>query len=257
VDNGLADEPPVKVFTMGANRWQYYDDWPPTGATMTRAYLHGRGDGRFGTLDATPPDLEPPSEYVYDPDDPVPNLGGNHSVWFHHTLVPVGSFDHSAHEERRDVLVFSTDVLADDTEVTGPVAVRFWAATDALDTDWTAILLDVEPDGTPYNVTMGIVRARYRRGMYEPPELLTPGEVQEYTLHLMPTSYVFRKGHRIRLYLSSSNFPLWDRNTNTGGDIATETETRVAGQTVYHDRDHPSHLLLPIVSGGIDRDAAP
>jgi len=133
--------------------------------------------------------------------------------------------------------------------VTGPVEVGFWAATDARDTDWTAILLDVEPDGRPYNVTMGILRARYRHGIYNPPQLLTPGQIEHYVLHLMPTSYVFKKGHRIRLFLSSSNFPLWDRNTNTGGDIATETRTVVAQQSIYHDRDHPSHLLLPVVPG--------
>jgi len=254
--NGVEDEPPIKVFTMGANKWQRYDDWPPSGAVMTKAYLHNTGEGRFGTLGSALPGSEPPSEYVYDPDDPVPNLGGNHSVYFHHALVPVGSFDHSAHEQRPDVLVFSSDVLESDTEVTGPVAVRLWAATDAKDTDWTAILLDVEPDGTPYNVTMGIVRARYRHGIYEPPELLTPDKVEEYTLHLMPTSYTFKKGHRIRLYLSSSNFPLWDRNTNTGGDIATETRTQPARQRIYHDQQHPSHLLLPVVTGGIGGGAA-
>ena len=255
-ENGLEDEPPIKVFTMGANKWQHYDNWPPSDSVATRVYLHNTGGDRFGTLDPTPPGREPPSAYLYDPDDPVPTLGGNHSIWFHHALVPVGSFDHSAHEKRLDVLVFSSNVLESDTEVTGPVEVRFWAASDAPDTDWTAILLDVGPDGRPYNVTMGIVRARYRHGIYNPPELLTPGKIENYTLHLMPTSYVFKKGHRIRLSLSSSNFPLWDRNTNTGGDIATETRTRVAQQRIYHDQDHPSHLLLPVVSGGIGRNTA-
>lgn len=249
--NGVESEPPIKVFTMGVNEWRYYEDWPPSDAPVEEVYLHNSSEDRFGALDLTPPVEEPPSRYVYDPDDPMPTLGGNHSIWFHHTLVPVGSFDHSAHEKRPDVLVFSTDALAADTEVTGPVDVGFWASSDAPDTDWTAILLDVEPDGTPYNVTMGILRARYRRGIYEPPELLTAGKVEKYTLHLMPTSYVFEQGHRIRLHLSSSNFPLWDRNPNTGGHIATETCTRPAHQTVYHDRERPSHLLLPVVSGAI------
>jgi len=200
-------------------------------------------------LDTTPPGDEPASEYDYDPDNPVPTLGGNHSIWYYHALAPVGAFDHSAHEQRPDVLVFSTAPLSEDTEVTGPVEITFWAASDAKDTDWTAILLDVEPGGTPYNVTMGILRARYRKGIFEPPELLRPGALEEYSLELMPTSYMFGKGHRIRLYLASSNFPLWDRNPNTGGEIHLETDTRVAHQTIYHDSSRPSHLVLPVVSG--------
>ena len=245
--NGVGEEPPIKVFTMGANRWQRYPDWPPA-AQGTRFYLHNAGRDRFGMLDTTPPGDEPASKYDYDPDNPVPTLGGNHSIWYYHALAPVGAFDHSAHEERPDLLVFSTAPLSEDTEVTGPVEVNFWAASDAKDTDWTAILLDVEPDGTPYNVTMGILRARYRRGILKPPELLRPGALEEYSLELMPTSYTFGKGHRIRLYLSSSNFPLWDRNPNTGGEIHLETDTQVAHQTIYHDSSHPSHLVLPIVS---------
>ncbi len=247
-ENGLEDEPPVKVFTMGANRWRYCDKWPPADCSAQKLYLGSGDDRRSGRLTSVPPGDESPSEYVYDPDDPVPTLGGNHSIYFDHALVPVGSYDHSAHEERDDVLVFSADVLTEDTEVTGPVSVVFWAASDAPDTDWTAVLLDVEPDGTPYNVTMGIVRARYRDSLYGPPKPLTPGDLERYELHLLPTSYVFGKGHRIRLHLSSSNFPLWDRNTNTGDDIATGTRTRPARQRIYHDAEHPSHLRLPIAS---------
>jgi len=245
--NGVGGEPPIKVFTMGSNQWQRYSGWPPA-AQETKFYLRNVEKDRFGFLDTTPPAGEPTSEYDYDPDNPVPTLGGNHSIWFHHKLVSVGSFDHSEHEQRPDVLVFSTASLSEDTEVTGPVAVNFWAASDAKDTDWTAILLDVEPDGKPYNVTMGILRARYRRGILKAPELLLPGAVEQYSLELMPTSYTFKKGHRIRLCLSSSNFPLWDRNPNTGGEIHLETRTRVAHQTIYHDTFRPSHVVLPIVS---------
>jgi len=248
--NGLEKQPPVKVFTMKANRWQRYDTWPPPGAAE-KVYLHNATPDRFGTLDVTPPGDEPASEYDYDPDDPVPTLGGNHSIHYHHPLVPAGSFDHSAHEKRADVLVFSTGPLAKDTEVTGPIDLTLWASTDGRDTDWTAILLDVEPSGTPYNVTMGILRARYHRGIYRPPELLTPGKPYRFTFDLMPTSYVFRKGHRIRLHVSSSNFPLWDRNPNTGGAIATETRTRVAHQTIFHHQERPSHIRLPVVRGGL------
>jgi hypothetical protein len=200
-------------------------------------------------LDKKVPGKEPANEYLYDPEDPVPTLGGNHSLWFRHELVPVGSFNHSDHEKRPDVLVFSTSPFSYDTEITGPVEFRFWASSDAKDTDWTAILLDVEPDGKPYNVTMGILRARYHEGIYKPPKLLIPGSIEEYLLELMPVSYTFKKNHRIRLYFSSSNFPLWDRNTNTGGEIHLETKTRVAYQRLFHDQDHPSHLILPVLDG--------
>ena len=247
--NGIGSEPPIRVFTMGANKWQRYSRWPPSGQG-TEFYLRNAEKDRFGILDTTPPGNEPASEYDYDPDNPAPTLGGNHSIWFSHKLVPVGSFDHSAHEDRSDVLVFSTPPLTTDTEVTGAITVNLWAASDAKDTDWTAILLDVQPKGKPYNVTMGILRARYRKGIFKEPELLTPGVVEQYHLELMPTSYLFKKGHRIRLYLSSSNFPLWDRNPNTGGEIHLEKETRVAHQKIYHDSSRPSHLVLPIVSGG-------
>jgi putative CocE/NonD family hydrolase len=234
---------------MGSNKWRRYSSWPPA-VRETKFYLRNAEKDRFGILDRVPPGDEPSSEYDYDPNDPAPTLGGNHSIWFHHQLVPVGAFDHSPHEQRPDVLIFSTSSVSEDMEVTGPVAVNFWASSDATDTDWTAILLDVEPDGKPYNVTMGILRARYRRGIFKAPELLTPDAVERYNLELMPTSYRFKKGHQVRLYLSSSNFPLWDRNPNTGGEIHTETKTRVARQTIYHDSSRSSHLVLPIVSGG-------
>jgi len=239
--NGVEEEPPIKAFTMGANRWQQYSAWPPV-AESTAYHLRCSG-----LLDPDPPSDEEPDRYTYDPDDPVPTLGGNHSIWYHHDVVPVGAFDHSAHEQRSDVLVYSTSPLERDTEVTGPVDLRLWAATDGPDTDWTAVLLDVEPDGTPFNITMGILRARYRRGVYETPELVEPGSVEEYTIDLMPTSHTFRRGHCIRLHVSSSNFPLWDRNPNTGGSIHLDTTTRPAHQTIYHDALRPSHLLLPVV----------
>ncbi len=246
-NNDIADELPVKIFTMGTNKWQSYPAWPPV-KKKTKFYLRNPKQGRHGFLDVEAPGNEPTSEYFYDPNNPVPTLGGNHSIYFHHKLVPVGSFDHSEHEQRQDVLIFSTAELTEDMEVTGSVEVRFWAATDAKDTDWTAILLDVEPDGKPYNVTMGILRARYRKGIYEPSELLVPNAVEEYTLELMPTSYTFRKKHSIRLYISSSNFPLWDRNPNTGGEIHLEVNTQVARQRIFPNSEYPSYLLLPILN---------
>lgn len=244
--NGAAKESPIKVFTMRANRWQQLKRWPPT-AAATRYYLSSNGKGRRGVLSTARPGNESPSRYVYDPQQPVPTLGGNHSLHFQHRLVPVGSYDHSAHESRSDVLVFSTPPLAEAIEVTGNLEMNLWAASDARDTDWTAIVLDVDRAGTPYNVTMGILRARFRNGVYEAPQLLSPGKVEHYRWELMPTSYRFEAGHQIRVYLSSSNFPLWDRNPNTGGHIGRETKTVKAHQSVFHDVNRPSYLSLPIV----------
>ena len=144
-------------------------------------------------------------------------------------------------------MVFTSDTLAEDTEVTGPIQVKLYAASSARDTDFTAKLIDVYPDGTAYNLTEGIIRARFRESIWDPPKLLVPGEVYEYTLHLLPTSNVFKRGHRIRVHLTSSNFPLWNRNPNTGNDPATDVEMYRAEQTIYHDREHPSHIILPIV----------
>jgi putative CocE/NonD family hydrolase len=145
------------------------------------------------------------------------------------------------------VLIFSTPRLAEDLEVTGPIVVKLFAASTANDTDFTAKLIDVYPDGTAYNLTEGIIRARFRKSVWEPPELLEPGKVYEYTLELQPTSNVFLAGHRIRVHLTSSNFPLWDRNPNTGNTQGTDTEVHVARQTIFHDRTFPSHILLPVI----------
>ena len=150
-------------------------------------------------------------------------------------------------ESRGDVLVFSSDPLTEDTEVTGPVSVKFYAASTARDTDFTAKLIDVRPDGIAYNLTEGILRARFRGSIYEPPRLLEPGKIYEYHLELLPTSNVFKKGHRIRVHLTSSNFPLWDRNPNTGNEQGLDAEIRPADQTIYHDSRNPTHILLPII----------
>jgi len=162
-------------------------------------------------------------------------------------VLKEGSFDQRLVESRQDVLVFTTPTLREDVEVIGPVSIKLYAATDARDTDFTAVLIDVQPDGRALNVTEGIMRARFRKSIWEAPKLLTPGQIYDYTLSLLPTARVFLKGHQIRVHLSSSRFPLWDRNTNTGNNPATDTQTKVAHQTIYHDTAHPSHLLLPII----------
>jgi putative CocE/NonD family hydrolase len=159
----------------------------------------------------------------------------------------VGAIDQRPIEDRDDVLVFTSPPVEDDTEVTGPIVIKLYAASSAKDTDFTAKLIDVYPDGMAYNLTEGIIRARFRESIWDPPKLLVPGVIYEYTLELQSTSNVFLKGHSIRVHLSSSNFPLWDRNPNTGHDIGMDTKLQVAEQTIYHDRDHPSHIVLPVI----------
>ena len=249
IDNGMADEPPIQIFVMGTNIWRGEDEWPLARTQFTKYYFRSPNGMRLGFLSTDPPGDEEPTVYIYDPDDPVPTLGGNHSYWDDNIteIIRAGAVDQRPIEQRNDVLVFTSDTLAEDTEVTGPIQVKLYAASSARDTDFTAKLIDVYPDGTAYNLTEGIIRARFRESIWDPPKLLVPGEVYEYTLHLLPTSNVFKRGHRIRVHLTSSNFPLWNRNPNTGNDPATDVEMYRAEQTIYHDREHPSHIILPIV----------
>jgi len=220
---------------------------------FTPYYLRSEDGGRIGTLSTQPPGEERSTTYVYDPEDPCPTIAGSHSFLRDIPgLIQAGSVDQRANESREDVLVFSTPPLEADTEVTGPIVLHLHAASTARDTDFTVKLLDVHPDGAAYNLTEGIVRARFRESIYEPPKLLTPGEVYRYRIELLPTANVFRAGHRIRIHVSSSNWPLWDRNPNTGNAQGMDAELRRAVQTIHHDAARPSHLMLPIVP----RDAA-
>ena len=202
-----------------------------------------------GQLLPEAPGDQPADHYIYDPDDPVPTLGGNHSICWpdaYDTIQP-GPFDQRSIEAREDVLTYTTPPLDRDIEATGPVAVHVYAATDGPDPDWTAKLVDVCPDGRAINLTEGIIRARSRKSIYEPPELLEPGKAYEYIIELQPTSNVFLEAHCVRLDVSSSNFPLWDRNPNTGHVHGRDAELRVARQTILHDRQHPSRLVLPAI----------
>ncbi|MGI9315884.1 MAG: CocE/NonD family hydrolase [bacterium] len=248
-DNGVGNEPPIKIFVMGINEWRGEHEWPLTRTKFTKYYFCNPDGARIGLLGTEPPGDESPTSYTYDPDNPVLTLGGNHSFLGtdHPDLISVGSVDQRPNEERDDVLVFSTLPLDEDTEVTGPIEIKLFAASSARDTDFTAKLIDVYPDGTAYNLTEGIIRARFRESLWEEPTLLVPGEIYEITLELLPTSNVFKKGHQIRVHLTSSNFPLWDRNLNTGNNPATDVEMLKAEQTVYHDRRYPSHIILPII----------
>jgi putative CocE/NonD family hydrolase len=244
IDTGIEDEPPVRIFVMGENVWRDEQEWPLARTQYTKHYFHSKGNANTlagdGELTTEPPEDEPQDSYVYDPDDPVPTMGGNN------LLPPAGPHDQRPVEGRQDVLVYTGPELTDDVEVTGPISVGLYAATTARDTDFTAKLVDVHPDGSAINLCDGIIRGRYRESSKDP-RLLEPGKVYKYTIDLTVTSNVFKKGHRMRVEISSSNFPRFDRNTNTGNTFAEDDQIVPATQTIHHDAGHPSHILLPII----------
>ena len=247
MDTGVKDDPPIWIFVMGENVWRNEREWPLARTNYTKYYFHSKGKANTlsgdGELSTEPPEDEPMDKYVYDPDNPVPTMGGNNLVPL---LTPMGPRDQRSVEEREDVLVYTSPELDVDVEVTGPISVELYASTSAKDTDFTAKFVDVYPDGRVINLCDGIIRARYRKSSKKP-ELLEPGKIYKYTIDVMVTSNVFKKGHRIRVEISSSNFPRFDRNTNTGNTIAQDDKAILATQTIYHDADHPSHILLPII----------
>jgi uncharacterized protein len=246
--NEFAGKKPVRIFVMGKNEWRDEEDWPLARAKATKYFLHSAGKANSsagdGRLSAQPPLTEPKDSYAYDPENPVPTIGGPLCCDSGH-LAP-GPRDQRTVEERSDVLVYTTPAFLQDTEVTGPVSLDFFASTSGKDTDFTAKLLDVWPNGFAQNLTEGILRLRYRNSM-ERPELAKPGEIYHLSVDLWATSNVFLAGHRLRLEISSSNFPRFDRNLNTGENQATSTKMLPATNTIYHDKEHPSALVLPIV----------
>jgi putative CocE/NonD family hydrolase len=250
IDNGVAQEPPVQIFVMGINEWRTAPTWPLPGTTFCSWYLDSGGSANSllgdGRLLADPPERSVPDCFTYDPERPVPSLGGNHSMQTWEHILTVGPVDQRPLERRDDVLVYRGAPLERDLCVTGPVIVKLFVSSSAPDTDFTARLIDHYPGGYAQNICEGIVRARYRDS-WSTPSLMAPGEVYELTIDLQVTSNVFRRGHRIGLDISSSNFPRYDRNLNTGLNNNTTSEVRVAQQTVYHDAAHPSRLILPIV----------
>ena len=246
VKNNILDEPPIRLFVMGTNRWRDEHEWPLARTKYTNVYLHsgGKASGLRGNgiLSFVVPREEPPDRYIYDPNDPVPTRGGT-------TLgLALGVFDQSKIEEREDVLIYTGEVLTSDMEVTGPVRLTLFAASSAPDTDFTAKLIDVRPDGYAQNIVEGVLRARFRESLTAP-ALITPEKVYEYTVDLWATSHVFKAGHRLRLEVSSSNFPRYDRNPNTGHEFGVDDELRTAQQTIFHDQRYPSHLVLPVIPG--------
>ena len=246
--NKFAGPKRVQIFVMGSNQWRDEDDWPLARARDTKYFLHSAGKANTvtgdGLLSTAAPQSENADKYTYDPANPAPTVGGPLCCDSNH-LQP-GPRDQKEVEARQDVLVYSTPALTDDLEVTGPVRLELFAKSSTTDTDFTAKLVDVGPDGFAQNMTEGIVRGRYRISQ-QTPEPMKPGETYKFTIDLWSTSNVFRRGHRLRLEISSSNFPRFDRNTNTGDDQAHATRLVSAVNTILHDKEHPSALILPIV----------
>ncbi len=249
-ENGIVDTmPKVRFYTMGSNEWQASATWPPEGAQMVTYYLDSdrgansiNGDGRLTTV--APTSADGTDRFTYDPMDPVPSYGGN--VCCTGGAIQAGAFDQRAIEERSDVLVYTTDPLAEGIEVSGTIEITLYVSSDARDTDFTVKLLDVYPDGRAYNLDETIQRARYREG-YDKQVFMEAGKVYRLEVSPMSTSNYFAAGHRIRIEVSSSNFPRFTRNLNTGGRNYDETEGVVAHNIVHHSRQYPSQIRLPVV----------
>jgi uncharacterized protein len=245
--NDFADAAPVRLFIMGENVWRDENEFPLARTLYTRYYLHStsgaNGPTSDGELGLTPPGEDRPDQFDYDPKNPVPTIGGRLCCGL---AVPPGPFDQRANESRADVLVFSTPPLEKDLEVTGFVSLDLYAATSAVDTDFTALLADVTESGYARFLTDGVVRARYRDGTDQAGKIV-PGKVYQYTIDLWATGNVFKKGHRIRLYISSSNFPRFNRNPNTGEAMLGATHMVSAQQIIYHNREYSSSLTLPVI----------
>jgi uncharacterized protein len=245
-EDALEEMPPVQVFVMGENRWRGYEEWPVHAAYPERWYLHANG-----SLAREGPGRSEPDEYDYDPRDPVPTIGG--AI----LMAPVhrpGARDQRPNEGRPDVLLYTSEILREDYTVLGSVHVTLFAATDAPDTDFVARLVDVHPDGRAIVVTDGVIRASAREsypapGVIRPvePSKIEPGRVYEYCVDLWETGITFRAGHRLRVEITSSSFPRWERNPNTGESGTDSARTEVARQRVFHDPERPSHITLTVV----------
>ena len=247
ISTGIDEEPPIHIFVMGANTWRFEHEWPLSRTHWTKMFLHSHGDAAAsgGRLSMTPPEEQPTDTFRYDPDDPVPSWGAQYQ-----SFDLCGPRDRQHIEQRSDVLVYTSAPLEDAVEVTGPISAVIHAASSAPDTDFTAALIDVEPDGRAIILCEGICRARFRTGT-DNPSLITPGEVYPFNIDMWDTSNLFKAGHCIRVEISSSNFPRYNRNLNTGHPIETDAEIRVAEQTIYHAAARPSYVLLPIIPKAI------
>jgi uncharacterized protein len=249
-DNHILEKmPKVRYYTMGTNKWQNSETWPPAGAAPTTLFLASGGNANSlygdGVLAAAAPARDTPDRFTYDPMNPVPSYGGN--VCCTGNAVTGGSFDQRKMEARADILVYSTEPLKEGIEVSGPIEVTLHVSSDAKDTDFTAKLIDVYPDGAAYNLDETIQRLRYREGYVRPPVWMEKGKIYKVALPAMTTSNYFAPGHRIRIEISSSNFPRFDRNLNTGGNNYDETQGGVAHNAVHHSVQYPSQVTLSVV----------
>jgi hypothetical protein len=251
-DNGVPGDKPVRVFVMGANTWREEDDWPLPDTDFVDYHLGGAGLANTatgdGTLGVAAPDGQATDVYLYDPRNPVPTVGGSSFLPGLFIGANAGPRDQREVEQRADVLCYTSEPLDSPLEVTGPVEAILYVSSSAPDTDFTAKLVDVAPDGRAENLADGILRVRYRESLSEP-VLMEPGEIYEIRVDLVAISNVFAAGHRIRLDVSSSNFPRFDRNTNTGGVIAREgaEDFQTAVNRVHHGGEHRSRLVLPVI----------
>jgi hypothetical protein len=244
----------VTYFTMGSNKWQTSDTWPPAGAAPVTYYLSSGGKANTlngdGVLTSAPPAQDQPDRFTYDPMKPVPSVGGN--VCCTGTAITAGSFDQRQNESREDVLVYTSEPFKDGLELSGPIVPTLYVSSDAKDTDFTVKVLDVYPDGRAYNLDESIQRMRYREGYDTPAVWMEKGKVYKVTLQPLNTSNYFAPGHRLRIEVSSSNFPRFDRNLNTGGSNFDEAKGVTAQNAVHHSKEHPSSVTISVVrpSGG-------
>jgi len=247
--NGAENDKPVKLFVMGKNAWRDEDNWPLARAQATKYFLHSHGAANGisgdGSLSATAPAAEQRDTYNYDPENPTPTIGGPLCCG----APPPGNGpqDQRPAEARADVLVFTTPAFTQEFEVTGPISADLFVTSSAVDTDFTAKLVDVWPNGFAQNLTDGILRMRYRNSN-EKPEWMNPGEVYHITIDMWATSNVFLAGHKLRLEISSSDFPRFDRNLNTGEEQARGTRIAKATNVIFHDKERPSALILPVIA---------
>ncbi len=248
-DNGVLKMPKVQYYTMGSNKWQSSDTWPPRGAQPKTFYLSSEGKANTrngdGKLVSIPPATDKPDSFTYDPMNPVPSYGGN--VCCTGNAVQGGSFDQSKMEERDDILVYSTEPLTEGIELSGPITVSLYVSSDAKDTDFTVKLIDVDENGKAWNLDETIQRMRYRDGYDKPLVWMEPNKVYKVTFQPMTTSNYFAPGHRIRIEISSSNFPRFDRNMNTGGNNYDEVKGVIARNSVHHSKQYPATVTITVV----------
>ncbi len=251
IDNGITDMPKIQYYLMGKNQWRSADQWPLVNTRYKKLYLdsgsHANSRQGDGVLSFQVPKKHAVDEFIYDPATPVPSLGGHTCCTGSDTEA--GGYDQSGIEMRNDVLVYTSSLLKEGIEVTGQLKVILQVSSSATDTDFTAKLVDVYPDGKAFNVQEGALRMRYRNGLSEK-VLMDPGKTYEISLDLHANSNYFAKGHRFRLEVSSSNFPRWERNLNTGGNNYDETEWKLATNRIYHSETRPSYVVLPVIEEG-------